>query len=59
MLLELLIELELLILAMVSFFVIGKTTPSPLRPKRENLGTGSDMDTQFTLGSREVEGGRG
>ena len=53
----LLMELALFIFARLSFFVIGMTTAS--RPKRENLGTVSVMDIQFSLGSRETEGGRG
>ena len=50
--LELLMELEL-------FFLTGMTTLSPPSPKRENLGTGSVVDIQFSLGSRDVEGGPG
>lgn len=54
-----LIELELFILAKLSFFFIGKTTPSPLSPRRENLGIGSVIDIQFSVGSGDIEGGRG
>lgn len=58
-LLVLLIELELFILAKFSFFLTGMTTPSPPSPKRENFGIGSVTDIQFSLGSREIDGGRG
>jgi len=36
----------------------GITTPSPPRPKRENLGVGSVLVTQFVPGSRDVDGRR-
>lgn len=55
----LLIEVELFIFAKLSFFFIGNTTPSPPSPNRENLGVGSVTDIQFSVGSREMEGGRG
>lgn len=55
----LLIEPALLIFAKLSFLLTGMTTASPPSPKRENLGIGSVTDIQFSLGSREIEGGRG
>jgi len=36
----------------------GITTPSPPRPKRENLGVGSVFVTQFVPGSRDMDGRR-
>jgi hypothetical protein len=55
----LLIDPELFTLAELSFFLTGITTASPPSPNRENLGTGSVMDIQFSLGSRDIEGGHG
>ena len=55
----LLIDPALLTFARLSFFLTGITTASPPSPKRENLGVGSVADIQFSLGSREIEGGRG
>lgn len=48
-----------LFFAKPAFFLTGMTIPSPPSPKRENLGVGSVRDIQFSLGSRETEGGCG
>ena len=56
--LVLLIDPELLTLAKLSFFLTGITIPLPPSPNRENLGIGSVTDIQFSLGSRDMEGGR-
>jgi len=50
-------EPALCTLATLSLFLTGMTTPLPPSPKRENLGVGSVMDIQFSVGSREIEGG--
>lgn len=57
-LLALLIEPALFIFAKLSLLLTGITTASPPSPNRENLGVGSVTDIQFSLGSRETEGGR-
>jgi len=42
-----------------SLFFTGKTTSPPPSPKRENLGVGSVAGFQSSVGSHEMEEGRG
>ena len=57
-LLVLLIELAIFIPSELSLLT-GMTTPSPARPKRENLGVGPLTDIQSSVGSHEIVRGRG